>query len=183
MGSCQVPAADLQIRATHSRLPYSGTEAVELAESRLGSVAHCMRLLFGLSDNGAMFYTHSPLEPMLALGSAHLLNDTMSQVVDPLPTTLAPTCVAQDWQRHYGWTRCLHASPCCPRFHRSNAGWPSGSFETCSSSGFSRQTFWRKRMGGPRMIQVCHAYVNFSHWIVTKDLWPVKTDSWVEGVS
>ena len=74
----------------------SGTEAVELAESRLGSVAHRMRLLFGLSDNGAMFYTHSPLEPMLALGSAHLLNDTMSQVVDPLPTTLAPTCVAQD---------------------------------------------------------------------------------------
>jgi len=69
----------------------SSTEAVKLADR---SVAHHMRLLIGLSDNGAMFYTHSPSEPLLALGSAHLLYDTANQVVDPsLPTTIKTFCV------------------------------------------------------------------------------------------
>jgi len=36
----------------------SSTDAVKLADR---SVAHHMRLLLGLSDNGALFYTHSPM--------------------------------------------------------------------------------------------------------------------------
>ena len=49
-------------------------EAIELADR---SVAHHMRLLTGFSTNSERFYTHSPSEPMLVMGSIDILHNTL----------------------------------------------------------------------------------------------------------
>ena len=49
------------------------SEAIELANH---SVAHHMRLLSGFSTNKDKFYTHSPSEPILVLGSIDILYGT-----------------------------------------------------------------------------------------------------------
>jgi hypothetical protein len=67
----------------------SGTDAVMLADR---SVAHHMRLLLAFSNNGALFYTHSPSEPMLALGASSLLYDTKKQLPDSLKTLSIDFC-------------------------------------------------------------------------------------------
>ncbi|KAF8520922.1 hypothetical protein BU17DRAFT_88503 [Hysterangium stoloniferum] len=48
----------------------ANSEAAELADC---SVVHHMRLLTSFSANGETFYTHSPSEPILALGSIDIL--------------------------------------------------------------------------------------------------------------
>jgi hypothetical protein len=48
----------------------AGAEAIKLADR---SVSHHMRLLTGFSDNRAIFYTHSPSEPILALGAFEIM--------------------------------------------------------------------------------------------------------------
>ncbi|KAF8515975.1 hypothetical protein BU17DRAFT_76734 [Hysterangium stoloniferum] len=52
----------------------TGSEAIQLADR---SVAHHMRLLTGFSDNSKIFYTHSPSEPILVLGSVDILYNTL----------------------------------------------------------------------------------------------------------
>ncbi|KAF8331025.1 uncharacterized protein EI90DRAFT_2996148 [Cantharellus anzutake] len=67
------------------------TGAAELAER---SVSHHMRLLTGLSAGNAILYTHSPSEPILALGAARLLyhphapKERLSSVLETLSTDL-----------------------------------------------------------------------------------------------
>ncbi|KAF8525518.1 hypothetical protein BU17DRAFT_62670 [Hysterangium stoloniferum] len=55
-------------------LVLANSEAAELADR---SVAHHMRLLTGFSANGETFYTHSPSEPIFALGSVDILYNTV----------------------------------------------------------------------------------------------------------
>jgi hypothetical protein len=52
----------------------AASEAIKLAER---SVAHHMRLLTGFSTNTERFYTHSPSEPILVMGSIDILHNTL----------------------------------------------------------------------------------------------------------
>ena len=51
----------------------AASEAIELADR---SVAHHMRLLTGFSPHSDTFYTHSPSEPVLVMGSIGILYNT-----------------------------------------------------------------------------------------------------------
>ena len=160
----------------------SGTEAVKLADR---SVAHHMRLLIGRTNNGDMFYTHSPSEPMLALGSAHLLYDSKNQDVNPLPTTLQTFCV----------------DLCSPGLvEKGIMGELAARTLLLVARDFSvpiqdhnrdlltpvrlldfLDTLLGEEWAGPKRSEFdaafANAYVNFTHWIVTKDAMPVEPDS------
>ncbi len=159
----------------------SGTEAVKLADR---SVAHHMRLLIGLSDDGAMFYTHSPSEPMLALGGAHLLYDKTNQVVDPLPTTLGTFCVdlCSAGLVEKGIMGELAARTLL-LVARDFTGPMQGGHRDLLNRllDFLDRLFGGKEWAGRKRSKFetafANAYVNFSHWIVTKDPLPVETDS------
>lgn len=156
----------------------SGTEAVKLADR---SVEHHMRLLIGRSDNDAMFYTHSPSEPMLALGSAHLLYD---QDINSLATTLETFCVdlcsaglveKGIMGELAARTLLLIARDICAptRDHHRDLLKPVRFLDFLDR-------LLRKEWAGPKRSEFdtafANAYVNFTHWIVTKDAMPVEPD-------
>src|SRR6266436_6219681 len=69
-------------------------EAAQLADR---SVSHHMRLLTGLSVGNSMLYTHSPSEPILALGAARLLynpHQREGQLCSVLDTLSKNLCLA-----------------------------------------------------------------------------------------
>ncbi|KAF8331451.1 uncharacterized protein EI90DRAFT_3057981 [Cantharellus anzutake] len=72
-------------------LVIANREAVMLANR---SVSHHMRLLTGLSVDNALYYTHSPSEPVLALGAALLLYDHPGQLPLALDTLSQDLCLA-----------------------------------------------------------------------------------------
>jgi hypothetical protein len=161
----------------------SGTKAVKLADR---SVAHHMRLLIGLSDNGAMFYTHSPSEPMLALGSAHLLYDTASQVGDPLlPTTIrtfsVDLCSAGLVEKGIMGELAARTLLLVTRdFASPMQSGHRDLLKPVRLLDFLDRLFGDKWAGDERPkfdTAFAHAYVNFTHWIVTKDPLPLETDS------
>src|SRR6266576_4653414 len=62
------------------------SEAIELADR---SVAQHMRILAGFSPKGDRFYTHSPSEPVLVMGSINLLHRSKSGDLPQVLNTLS----------------------------------------------------------------------------------------------
>ena len=160
----------------------SGTEAVKLADR---SVADHMGLLIGRSDKDEMFYTHSPSEPMLALGSAHLLYDSTNQDVNRLPTTLGTFCVdlCRAGLIEKGIMGELAARTLLLVARDFSAPIQDHNRDLLKAVRLLDflDTLFGKEWAGPKRSEFdtafANAYVNFTHWIVTKDAMPVEPDS------
>jgi hypothetical protein len=157
----------------------AGVEALELADA---SVARHMRLLTGISPDGREFYTHSPSEPVLVLGAITMLykgGGGWAPVLNTFSTALCDRgvvekglmgelgartllLVARDFAAPKGANNIpdlLQLVPLLDFFDTlfGNTAW-------CDKN---REDF----VGAFR-----HSYVNFTHWIVTKDPLPHVAD-------
>jgi hypothetical protein len=156
----------------------AGSEAVQLADR---SVAHHMRLLTGFSDNHEIFYTHSPSEPILVLGSAVLLYHGSHRWAPVLHTLSHDLCSAGLVEKGVlgelgARTLLVIARDFASPFEngRPNLLIPVrllhlldtlfGDFQWASSN--------RPAFDGA----FGDAYVNFTHWIVTRDPMPEIPD-------
>ena len=156
----------------------AGSEAVQLADR---SVAHHMRLRTGFSDNQEIFYTHSPSEPILVLGSAFLLYHGPHQWGPVLHTLSHDLCSAGLVEKGVlgelgARTLLLIARDFASPFEN---GHPNllipvrllhvldtllGGFQWASSNRPGFDDAFRD------------TYVNFTHWIVTRDPMPEIPD-------
>jgi hypothetical protein len=160
----------------------SGAEAINLADR---SVAQHMRLLTGFSAHGEIFYTHSPSEPILALGSAKLLYDHPDNLGLALETLASGLCsaglvekgtsgelaartlllIARDFSRspQARWKHLLQPLPLLDLLGNLFGGnnW----------KGHNEEKF--DQVFG-------NAYVNFTHWLVTRDPMPKAPNTCVE---
>jgi hypothetical protein len=160
----------------------SGTEAVKLADR---SVAHHMRLLIGLSDNGALFYTHSPSEPMLVLGGSHLLYDmTKEQLSISLKTLCDDLCSAGIVEKGIMGELAARTLLLVARdFAAPTQDHHRDLLKPVRLLDFL-DTLLDKDWAGSEQSDrfkfdtaFAHTYVNFTHWVVTKDQMPVEPDS------
>ena len=156
----------------------SGTDAVNLADR---SVAHHMRLLLGLSDNGALFYTHSPSEPMLALGASSLLYDTKKQLPDSLKTLSVDLCGAGIVEKGIMGELAARTLLLVARdFTVTMKDQNRDLLKPVLLLHFLDKLLGKEWAGKKRPefdTAFAHTYVNFTHWIVTKDKLPVEPDS------
>ena len=156
----------------------AGAEAIQLADR---SVAHHMRLLTGFSDNHELFYTHSPSEPILVLGAIQLLYQP-NMLGRALGTLSVDLCSA-------GLVDKGHLGELAARIL----------ILTARDYAIPYPNVWRNHLKPVRLLDVLHklfgsttwantkkdnknqekfdiafadAYVNFTHWIVTRDPLP-----------
>jgi hypothetical protein len=156
----------------------AGVKALELADA---SVARHMRLLTSISPDGREFYTHSPSEPILVLGAITMLykGRGWAPVLNTFRTALCGTgvvekglmgelgarmllLVARDFaapKGHDNIPDLLRLVPLLDFFDKlfGNTAW-------CDKN---REDF---------VEAFRHSYVNFTHWIVTKDPLPHVAD-------
>jgi hypothetical protein len=159
------------------------SEAVALADR---SVAHHMRLITGISDDRRTFYAYSPSEPILVLGAANILYNTtddrhLGRVLETFNKQLSSAGLVKKGLTGELGARILlllardFAAPTDCEFGRDllkpvtlltvidtlfgNTTW-AGSAE-CRAE-------YTRAFGS--------AYVNFTHWIVTKDPLPSSPD-------
>jgi len=160
----------------------SGSEAVELADR---SVANHMRLLTGFSDNHALFYTHSPSEPNLALGSAHILHNMgkPNHLKDSLTTLSADLCSAGLVEKGIMGELGARILLLVARDFAAPVQDSGRKF----LEPFLLLDFLRSLFGDQKKWANSHqsnsfntafggAHLNFTHWIVTKDPLPVEPD-------
>ena len=153
-----------------------GSEALELADR---SVAHHMRLLTGFSATGDAFYTHSPSEPILVLGSHHLLykqpgGQLLAPVLDTLTTDLCSAGLVEKGLLGELGARTLLLI--ARDFATPDLLQPVGLLR------FLGSLFGSKSWAGgdqPKFDEAFRdAHVNFTHWMVTRD--PIPEESpWV----
>jgi hypothetical protein len=159
-----------------------GSEAIALADR---SVAHHMRLLTGVSDNGQTFYTSSPSEPVLVLGAVDLLYNTedagrLNKVLNTFSQHLCSAglvekgligelsarvllLLARDFAAPVvGLGRDLLEPVSLMTVIDTLFGWEGSTEEQEDRKGL-RAAF-------------SNAHVNFTHWIITKDPLPEVPD-------
>jgi hypothetical protein len=152
-------------------LVMANVEALQLADA---SVARHMRLITDISSDGQEFHTHSPSEPVLVLGAVDILykNCGWAPILDTFSSTLCDAglvdkglmgelaaqtllLVARDYaapQWNTGVPDVLKLVPVLDFFDKlfGNTTW----------CGQNREDF---------VEAFRYSYVNFTHWIVTKD--------------
>ncbi len=156
-------------------------EAIELADR---SVAHHMRLLTDFSTDYNRFYTHSPSEPILVMGSIDILYDDsepdrLQHVLDTLSRNLCgERLVEKGILGELGARKLLliardFAAP-HPRSHALNYLKPVPLLD------FLHTLFGKDIFTGsdkPKFDKAFgNAHVNFTHWISTQDSMPEKPD-------
>lgn len=165
----------------------TGSEALELADR---SVAHHMRLLTGFSATGDICHTHTPSEPILALGSAHLLYDQSethcwARVLSTFSHDLCSAGLIEKGILGELSARTLlliardFAAPQVTQKSQKNLLKPVGVLE------FLHHLFGHDSWAAPDDQSKFenafrNAHVNFTHWMVTKDPMPKEsTSTWV----
>ena len=153
-------------------------EAIELADR---SVAHHMRLLTGFSPHSDTFYTHSPSEPVLVMGSIDILYNTqepdrLQHVLNTLSTELCGAgLIEKGILGELGArTLLLIARDFAAPLHSSRGG--RNLLKPVPLMHFL-DTLFGKDIFGPSDRQKFekafgNAYVNFTHWISTRDSLP-----------
>jgi len=148
------------------------SEAIELADR---SVAHHMRILAGFSPKGDRFYTHSPSEPVLVMGSINLLHRSKSgdlpQVLNTLSRDLCGAGLVEKGILGELAARTLLLIArdfAAPRgLHGPDLLKPVGVL------GFLETLFGRNIFTGSEFDNAFgNAHVNFTHWISTRDRIP-----------
>jgi hypothetical protein len=154
----------------------AGAEAIQLAHR---SVAHHMRLLTGFSDNRAMFYTHSPSEPILVLGAISLLYNAhdskrLGTVLKTLSVHLCSAGLVDKGLLGELAARILvltardYAAP-IERLGRNYLK-PVRLLDVLGK--LFGTTTWANQNQAKFDNAFAKAYVNFTHWIVTRDPLP-----------
>jgi hypothetical protein len=160
----------------------AGSEAVELADR---SVAHHMRLLTGTSARGEIFYTHSPSEPILALGSAKLLYEAPHNLGTALETLASDLCSVGLVEKGSLGELAARTLLLIARDFSSSAQvhWEH-LLQPLPVSDLLRNLFgdnWMVPENTKSFEEAFgNAYVNFTHWIVTKDPMPESPNSFVK---
>jgi hypothetical protein len=155
----------------------ASSEALQLAER---SVACHMRLLTGFAQDERTFYTYSPSEPMLALAAAELLyndkNDVLGQVLDTFSMNLCGSGLVEKgpFGGLVGRTILIVARDlAAPK--KAN-GYSPNLLTPVLLMDFLDKIFGNESWCGPHRDKFRTAfedtYVNFTHWIVTKDPLP-----------
>ena len=156
------------------------SEALEFAEC---SVASHMRLITGFTPDQQTIYTCSPSEPMLALGAALVLYDdkreVLGKVLDTFSKRLCEAGMVEKGLLGELAGRTLLtiardlAAPKMPNGYTPNVLTPALLMD------FLDKLFGNKSWCGLHRDNFQKAfkdtYVNFTHWIVTKDSLPEKS--------
>jgi hypothetical protein len=149
-------------------------EAIQLADR---SVAHHMRLITGFSDDHSVCYTHSPSEPVLVLGAIDILYSAppkrLGKVLSTLTHDLCRAGLVDKGVLGELGARILlltardYAAPTKP-FRNL--------LEPVRLLVFIEKLFGTTEWGGSDQGKFdsafADAYVNFTHWIVTKEALP-----------
>ena len=157
------------------------SEAIKLADR---SVEHHMRLLTGVATNSNGFYTHSPSEPILVMGSIDILYnrkpDLLGQVLNTLSQGLCGAGLVEKgiWGELCARLLLLIArdftAPRHPLRKSRNLLKPVRLMD------FFRTLFGRDIFDPsdqPKFDKAFgNAYVNFTHWISTRDPIPEEPD-------
>ena len=157
-----------------------GTEAVALTER---SISHYMRLLTGCSPNGEMWYTYSPSEPILVLGSLHYLySEAKHKLAPSLETLSRDLCSAGLVEKGLLGELCARTLILVARDFAAPLGadCTRDFLQPVPLLEFLGKLFGSKSWAGDDNQAKFNeafrnAYVNFTHWILTKD--PMTADS------
>jgi hypothetical protein len=157
-----------------------GSEAIHLA---VRSVSHHMRLLTGVSAGHQIFHTHSPSEPALALGAIDCLYNTTerglwAKVLETFSKDLCNRGLVDKGDLGELVARTLlilardYAAPIQTRGR--NLLKPVRLLDVMN------KLFGKDTWGGSNQASFdkafCGAYVNYTHWVVTRDPLPEKPD-------
>jgi hypothetical protein len=158
----------------------AGTEAINLADR---SVANHMRLITGFSENHLLFYTHSPSEPLLALGAAMIMYDPADpkRLKKILSTLSKDLCGAGLVNKGDLGELCARILLLLARDYVTTIHWdllkPVRLLEVLG------KLFGTKKWASSNQEQFndafADAHVNFTHWIVTQDSLPVHPTKFV----
>jgi hypothetical protein len=157
-----------------------GSEAIELADR---SVAYHMGLITGISDDRRTFYTYSPPEPILVLGAVNSLYNTKNdkrfgRVLDTFSKHLCSAgLVEKGLIGELGARILLLARDFATRAERERVPnlRESVPLLTVIDTLFGN-TSWTAEHRNEYSEAFGTAYVNFTHWIVTKDPLPEMPD-------
>jgi len=160
----------------------AGAEAIQLADR---SVAHHMRLLTGFSDNHLLFYTQSPSEPLLVLGAASIIYDPtdpkrLGKILSTLSQDLCAASLVDKGHLGELCARILlltardYAAP--KRLSRPNLLKPVPLLDVLRK--LLGPAMWaglnEAQNQEPFNSAFANSFVNFTHWITTKDPLPEK---------
>jgi hypothetical protein len=155
-------------------LVLAGSEARALADQ---SVGHHMRLLTGVAPNGSTLYTYSPSEPILALAAASILHDRVRDdrvrdrgwgpVLDTFSKNLCKSGLVEKGLLGELAARTLLI------IARDFATPDPNLLNPILLLDFLDTLFgnksWRNSGSTPLADTFADTYVDFTHWIVTKD--------------
>jgi hypothetical protein len=161
-------------------LVLTASEAIKLADR---SVGHHTRLLTGIATNSDGFYTHSPSEPVLVMGSINILYNTkqdLGKVLDTLSRGLCGAGLVEKgiWGELCARTLLLIARDYAAPPHSSHNG--RNYLKPVPLMSFLDKLFGED-IFDPSDRQKFdnafgNAYVNFTHWISTRDPIPGEPD-------
>jgi hypothetical protein len=157
----------------------AGSEAIELADQ---SVAHHMRLLTGVSSDHRVLYTYSPSEPVLVLGAVDIIYKKAKRWGPVLNTFSKHLCEAGLVEK--GLIGELGARTLLLIARDFTAPKASGEgrdlLKPVLLMDFLDQLFGNKTWSGVDRAHIengfHNTYVNFTHWVVTKDPLPEVPD-------
>ena len=159
------------------------SEALRLADR---SVANHMRLMTGISHNQRTFQTHSPSEPILSLGATRLLynknNTVLGEVLDTFSHRLCEAGLVEKGLLGELAGRILLTVARDLAAPRKSIGFGPDLLRPVLLMDFLDTLFGNKTWCGrrPDFNQAFDdTYVNFTHWIITKDPLPEKPSQWV----
>jgi len=155
------------------------SEALELAER---SVSSHMKLLTGLAPDEQTFYTYSPSEPMLALAAAKLLynrtHDVLGQVLDTFSKNLCGAGLVEKGRLGELAGRTLLTVARDLAAPKKTNGFSPDLLTPVLLMDFLDRLFGNTSWCDPHRKEFREAfedtYVNFTHWMVTKDPFPKR---------
>jgi hypothetical protein len=154
-------------------LVLTDSEVIKLVDH---SVAHHMRLLTSIVADCNAFNTHSPSEPVLVMGSIDLLYNEPHLLGEVLNTFSQSLCGAGLVKKGMWGELCAHTLLLTARDftappHFSHKGW--NYLKPVPLMGFLHTLFGRDIFDPSDKLKsdnaFGNAYVNFTHWISTRD--------------
>lgn len=157
-----------------------GSEAVRLADR---SVAHHMRLLTGMSSSRQAFYTYSPSEPILVQGAVNILHSEKKPWGPVLKTFSKSLCqvglVEKGLIGELGARTLLVIARDFTAPKAANSNLPD-LLQPVLLLHFLDNLFGNNDWCGSHRNSFVHAFpatfINFTHWIITKDALPQIPD-------